>query len=63
MKKIKKLTSPKKPAIQSSLAQLRDHDLSAKVKAVNGKTRMNGKQEKVIRLNIPGEGLQKFKKR
>ena len=63
MKKIKKLTSPKKPAVESSLAQLRKHDLSEKMKAVDSHTRMNGKQQKVIRLNIPGEGLQKFRKR
>jgi hypothetical protein len=62
MKKLKKQTSEKKPKVLTSLAQLRNHDLSNKVKVVDGHTRMMGKQKKVMRLSIPGEGLQKFKK-
>lgn len=45
------------------LAAMKDHDLSGKVKSANGSTRMIGKFKKVVRLNIPGEGLQKFRKR
>jgi hypothetical protein len=63
MKKITKRSSKKMHNTETSIGQLRKHDLSNKVKAVNKDTRMDGRQAKIIRLNIPGEGLQKFKKR
>jgi hypothetical protein len=62
-KKMKKGSGKKMHKVGKQLAALKDHDLSNKVHAVTGQTRMNGKFKKMIRLNIPGEGLQKFRKR
>lgn len=62
-KKMKKGSGKKMHKVGKQLAAMKDHNLSNKVHAVNSQTRMNGKFKKVMRLNIPGEGLQKFKKR
>lgn len=62
-KKMKKGSGKKMHKVGKQLEAMRNHDLSNKVHAVNGNVRMNGKFKKLIRLNIPGEGLQKFRKR
>jgi hypothetical protein len=62
-KKLKSGSGKKMHKDGKRLATMKDHDLSGKVKSVNGSTRMNGKYKKLVRLNIPGEGLQKFRKR